>query len=548
LKRVIVTDENRDELRYRCLVDLYFLAKYILGYDKLIDRVHLPMAKFFVQKKPKLPIEEQDTLKKRMLIYPRFTYKSTLDISDIIQWLACFPEVIIFPITAGGNLGNAFVDEVQQHLTQAPEGKPKSLLEQIFPDLCVPQKDFLVGKYWHPARVKIRKEPSLLALSPGMNISGFHAHIMKEDDCVNNVNSRTMNGIVSTRRDLAVTRDMLDPDGYNDRVGTPYNPLDSNMQDLRTMLPGEMKLMRDPCWKVKESAKWKLKDWPLNHPLPEEDYELLFPEKLSYRFLCSKMAENFPNFCAQYLLDPQGASGVIFTEEMLQQSTVPAKSIKPYGDIKVVWVLRGDAVAGMVALYEHNRMCIVDQIEGRFLPSQLVNRILKTSKKWGQHEVKMLKTAEAAAIEDEIRGAGYRAGWELRVSWIDEDAEAAVQSSIKGLEAHMASRRLIFSDDLPALGMLYDHFQQFTILEHKEIAEAIAILARWIPRAQASPEITSATLREQRAEVLRKMQEKDRHQQAFGLGRYATPEPVEPKKEFKEERHGLEDDLGGLTG
>lgn len=549
---LVVDNDNRDELRYRCQVDLMFLAHDVLGYDKVIvtpGRLHQWMANFFVQKKPKLPIEEQDPIKKRMMLMPRFSYKSTFDIADIIQWFACFPEVIMFIITAGGKLGNAFVDELQQHLTQAPEDKPKTLLEQIFPELCVPQKDFLVGKYYHPARNTIRKEPSMFALTPGMNISGFHCHVMKEDDCVNNKNSRSLTGLLNTRRDLASTRDMLDPDGYNDRIGTPYSTLDSNMQDLRTVLPGEMKLLRHPAWKVRPTSKWKLKDWPMDRPLPEEDYELLFPEKLSYRFLCSKMAENFQNFCAQYLLDPQGASGVTFTDEMLSSATVPAQSMRPYGNTVMVWILRGDAVAGLVGMIEGNTLAVVDLIEGRFLPSQLVNRVVKTAKKWGLKEAKFLQTSEATSLENDLRAAAYRAHWAVNVSWIEDQRGEQFASEIKALEAHMSSRRLLFADNLPALGTLKDQFQQYSVLDHREIAESVAILARSLPPFTETPAVTAAVLRERRAQALREMQQKAIYEQAHGLGRYAPPEPLaKPASEFKEERHGLEDTLGGLNG
>lgn len=546
-KKLVVDADNLDDLRYRCQTDLFFLAHDVLGYDKLLPRVHQKCANFFVQKRPALPIEEQDEQKIRMFLYPRFSYKSTLNVADIIQWLACFPDVIIFPITAGGKLGNAFVDEVQQHLTAAPEGREPSILQQIFPELCVPQKDFLIGQYYHPARTVVRKEPSLFSLTPGMNISGFHCHVMKEDDVVNNVNSKTLNGLVGTRRDLAVTRDMLDPDGYNDRVGTTYSPLDANMQDLRIAQPGWIQLLRAPAWSVKPTSRWKLKDHPIDRPLPEEDYDFLFPEKLSYRYLCAKMIENFANFCAQYLLDPQGASGVTFTDEILAAATIPAASIRPYGKASMVWVLRGDSVAGVVGLSDDDKISIVDLVEGRFLPSQLVTKIVKTAQRWGIEQGQLLKTSEAVSAEMDIRAAAHRAGFPLAMTMIDDQPVAAVMSSVKSLESLMSSRRLLFSDGLPGLNLLYDSFQQYAVLEHKEIAEAVALLARSVPRHVEQPYITKQMAMLKRQEYLRELQNRETHAMAHGLGAYATPEPIKQEPAFEADKAGLPDDLPGLT-
>lgn len=549
MKSPIVTNENRDDLRYRCQTDLFFLTRDVLGYDKLIPRVHRPMAEFFVQKRPKLPLEEQHTTKKRKLLYPRYSYKSTLNVGDMIQWLCCFPNMVIFPVTAGVDLADSFVGEVQQHLTKTPDGKEPRLFEHIFPEMCIPKKKFMTGVYWHPARTVVgRKEPTILTLSPGMNISGYHCHLMDEDDCVNNKNTRTLNGLTSTITNLAVTRDMLDPDGYHMSIGTPYSPLDAHAHDLRHMVPGSYKLLRAPAWKVREEHKYRLKDWPINHPLPEECYDLLFPEKLSYKFLCEKMAENFTNFCAQYLLDPQGASGVTFTDDMLKEATVAAREIRPWGETRQVWVVRGDAVAGITAIYEENRMAVMDQVEGRFLPSQLTKRILASAKKWGCHDVYLLKTAEAWSLNDELRGAAYRAQWTLNVIFLDEEKPEAMVGAIKGLESHMSARRLIFADNIPAIETLYDHFQQYQILDHREIAEAVALLARWMPKQMELPAISHAQIREQRDEAMRKQRENEMYDMEFGLGKYAPVEPMEAAPKLDPEKFGLVDDLGGMVG
>lgn len=524
-----VTADNRDELRYRCLTDLYFLARDVLGYDKVIERTHRVIAEFFVQKKPRLPLEEQDTIRERMLLYPRYSYKSTFNIADTIQWILNFPEIVIFPITAAGELGEGFVKEIQEHMMMSGEDAEPRPIEKLFPEFMVKRKKGvnLIGKYTAPCRQRPRKEPTILALSPGMNINGWHCDIMKEDDCVNAKNSRTERGLRATVAGLAETRDMLYPLGYNDHVGTPHSPLDAHMHDLRTAPPGKMKVLRAPAWRVKKESRWKLKDRP--EPLDKEDYEYLFPELLSYEFLVEKMRRNYKEFCSQYLLDPVAASGVTFTPEMLDSATVEARQTPTYGETRVCFVVR-EAVAGVAAIYEGGRMFVVDQVEGRFLPSQLAKRMAQMARKWGVHDIQILRTVEGEAVAEEARLAGWKDAWPLDLHWIEADtADSVTQGRIRAMEAQLTARKIVFNDRLPGLEALKGQFEQFMILEHKEIPEAIAQLARWLPRYD------TAEMKKQQddryAMEMKRLRDKDQYERVNQIGRYTPQEPVEPEVE-----------------
>src|SRR5271169_4925781 len=89
--------------RLKCLTDLWFLSKEIFGRD-LFERTHRPVIEFFLKKKPFTPafkkssqyglaefheaIENLAPLERRkgLLLYPRGTYKSSINADNITQY------------------------------------------------------------------------------------------------------------------------------------------------------------------------------------------------------------------------------------------------------------------------------------------------------------------------------------------------------------------------------------------------------------------------------------------------------------------------------
>src|SRR5919109_3045363 len=110
-----LSEQERKDLRFRCKVDLFFLAHDILGYDQLTEFTHRQLAEFFVQKDPSRGLYEQDEVKRRLLLFPRYGFKSTMNIADSIQWIICFPDVRILVLTGEKDLARGFVEEMQAH-------------------------------------------------------------------------------------------------------------------------------------------------------------------------------------------------------------------------------------------------------------------------------------------------------------------------------------------------------------------------------------------------------------------------------------------------
>src|SRR5882672_9529729 len=117
--------ELGEEVRRRCEQDLEWLAGFFLWETNpstmgqpfatnIVRRVtHGLIFDFFVKKDKTKSIAEQDkVIKTRVLLYPRGSQKSTVDIADAVQWILNFPEVRICFLTAEDTLATTLVDEL----------------------------------------------------------------------------------------------------------------------------------------------------------------------------------------------------------------------------------------------------------------------------------------------------------------------------------------------------------------------------------------------------------------------------------------------------
>src|ERR1019366_192273 len=118
-------------VRFMAQTNLFFLCKF-LGYDAVSDseyvwtdgtvhNTHEEIANdFFVRKTPTVKTFEAFATayidkKERLLLVPRGGFKSTMDMTDCIQYICCWPEVTIMILT--GVLGLA-EDRSEEHTSE----------------------------------------------------------------------------------------------------------------------------------------------------------------------------------------------------------------------------------------------------------------------------------------------------------------------------------------------------------------------------------------------------------------------------------------------
>lgn len=535
-----VTAEDIRKLQYRCKTDLFFLSREVLGYRDLTERTHRELCDFFVKKDPAKDIYEQDQVKDRLLLAPRGAFKSTLDICDAVQWIICFPNIRILILTGAMDLAEMFVAEAQEHFTV--RGEPTNF-QKLFAEFCIEPKQQLVGRFTVPCRTKWWREPTLLANSIDSNLSGMHFEIGKADDPVTNRNSKTETNCQEVTRVLHVNWKMVHPEGYRDQIGTRYTPIDAHQHAIANSQEGEIKVLIKQAWRLKPEIERDIRNGTMDpRELEASDCEwLMFPEKLSFKFLKKELIKDLPSFYSQYMNDPVVAGNVIFTLDLLRNATVPHMQLPKEGEVRVTWDLAqatskaSDYSAGAVTRAFDGRIYVEDVVHGRYVPSELASKIVLTAQRWGTHNVGIEKSPGAIFLGPELARKSQEYSWPVLIEWIETDKSLeAKRKRVHAIEPLVRSQRLIFSSAINCMDELYEQFTCFGSVAHDDIPDAIALACRNLPRTEAqSPQVTKAW---------EDLQKKDLHDRLFGLGKY-TPAPAPPPRQ---DSYGMEPIIPGV--
>lgn len=521
-----------------------------MGKD-LNEYTHRPVADFFVRKNPDKSLAEQDRIKERLLLYPRGSYKSTLNICDCVQWIICFPDIRILVLTGADDLAVSFVDELKEYFIQKD---PPTLFQELFPEHVLdPRQKGNQGEFRTPAQTTRTREPTVFASSILANNSGWHVDVMKPDDVVTDKNSETENELQKITRKFKMVRKLLMPWGYRDTIGTPYS-LNDCYADLREVSESYRKKTGKEVIKTLRRPAWWLKGTDYQLPTVEQTeneagLDLLFPDVLNYEFLRLEQHKDIFSFHSQFLCDPIGANEVIFTLEEMRAHTVPHTQLPQGGKYFVAWDLaysskKGrDYTVGAVGLFdEQHRLYIVDIIRARFAPSELAYQIPHAQWKYKPIQTGVEDSTGARWLEPEFQRHAALLGVDMPIDWILVNrTKEAKEERIRALQAHLAAGRLWFAASIPVMDDLYKEFVQFPNGHHDDIPDACAHLLRYMPNS------VLRTPDEQFNEVFRTMQDNALKDLIYGSGAYAPkepePEPQEPQPSYPYPE--LFPDLGG---
>jgi predicted phage terminase large subunit-like protein len=554
-----LTEAERNQLRYRCQTDLFFLAKEVLGKD-ITERTHRAVTDFFVKKDPTKTIAQQSSIKERMIWYPRGSYKSTLNICDCVQWIICFPDIRILVLTGADDLATAFVDELKDYFVL--DGEPTTF-QELFPELCLsPKERGNQGEFWTPlgpqARMRKTKEPTVFASSILANNSGWHVDVMKPDDCVTDKNSETISELAKITRKFKMVRKLLMPFGYRDTIGTPYSVYDCYADHRDQAHAYELKFGK-PILKFLCRPAWWLKGTDYQIPSMdqcdvEENLELLFPEALSYSFLRKEQHTDERSFNSQYLCQPIEASQVVFVLDDLRAHTVPYTQLPRNPKYYIAWDFaystkkgRDYTVGAVGALDEQNRLYIVDVIRKRFLPDELAYAVCYAAWQYRPEITGIENSSGAKFLEMDIARHAASMNFQPAIDWFPvSKKQEAKELRVKELQTMLANNQLWFSASIPCMDALYREFVQFGGQHHHDdIPDAIAHLRRYLPQGVVR------TPEEQYRHALDKLKDKELHDAVYGLGRYEDkPEPPPPFVPITAEVDGIEYPIlgDGLNG
>lgn len=538
------------EVRRRCEQDLYWLGRYFLwsttafGAGKSLDEsmicehVHRRVSEMFVKKDKTKKVGEQDWRKDRLILYPRYTMKSTFDGYDVVQWVLNFPDIRILYLTAEQTLAEGFVAETKTHFVLRPD--EPSLMNLYFPEFCFLEKDsgpadMLICPVFARKQVK-RREPTVWGSSVESTLSGKHFEIIKADDSVSDENSNNDVQCKKIADKFNLKRKMLLPTGYVDKIGTRYAEEDMYGEDLRKNVANVDKLkhfgsivtfaasnavVSDGNWEVVDNEETGLRvligrsivikpetarkleeeGRPVTYAeAGEEGCNLLFPEHHSYKWCMKSYTENERIFEGQQNQNPRTITNTIFDRALMLKHTIPFSDplIPQSGPISQFWDFafstakgRDYSTGSCVIWNDKNQNIVIDLIRAKYKPFDLAKAVVEFAKKYKPFIIGIEAAAGAELLRPAILTEAYKTNLPeiidvcSRIDWVkpsnQKDAKA---TRMRALHPLIAGDMMYFVNHLPYLEILYDEFERcLTSHHHDDIPDNLSYQPNYAPRA-----------------------------------------------------------------
>lgn len=384
------------EARGKSKEDLHYLAKHLLGYNKITNHIHKRMAK------------DIDTPRYRfkLLLWPRGHYKSTLatESFSIQKLLRDADERIL--------ITNVKLDNSRKFLrTIAAQFTHNARFRWAW-------RDWWLNEYanpYHKAQMKEKldwvvrdTQDELILLRPGSgreasittgavdaSMVSQHYSTIIADDLINRDYVRTQEMVdksITYFRDLL---DLLDPDGDMVVIGTRWSHADLynwiiNEFGFKASMRVPEGIVPTPVVEASEAYEEEKKDWMISI-MPTHPENPIFPEEFTKDVLDELLrAKGSYEFGAQYLLNPTPAEHQKFKPEWINWydkmpdvgrlttciTVDPAVSLKDGADRTGIIVCGYD---------KSNYMYLLDGINDRLTETELLEELFNLAVKYSRN-------------------------------------------------------------------------------------------------------------------------------------------------------------------
>ena len=379
-------EENfiKEEARNKCFDDLHYLAKYVLGYDRITDHCHLRMAQDIDTPKYKF----------KLLLWPRGHFKSTIGTeARSVQKLIRNPNERILITNAKLDNARKFRRTVAQHFSSNP------MFRWLF-------RDWWIDKYASPfhkadmgdkldwvvrdtldefkiLRPMEGREASITTGAVDSSLVSQHYSTIIADDLINREYVRTIDMVEKSILYFKDLLDLLDPDGDLEIIGTRWAHMDlyqwiiEEFGGVASLRVPENYLEKDVVERS-EQCKPEEREWMISiQPCYGTDGKPIFPEEFTQHHLENLMKAKGPyEFGCQYLLDPTPEEHQKIKEEWFHKLDIlpdtkdmnvcitvdPAKSLDDQADNTAIAVYGYDKQNNMYLLGGRDEKLTIDEL------------------------------------------------------------------------------------------------------------------------------------------------------------------------------------------
>jgi predicted phage terminase large subunit-like protein len=473
-----VFDSALQKIAQRCRYDLYYLAKYILGYDKMEEHVHGDLCDYtrpLLQSLPpeyKLPPEtgekkglESQFLRKNnnlLLLMPRGTFKSSvITIGFSLQFILNDPDCRILIDSETYGKAKAFLMEIKGHLEMNEKYRAVfKAIHGVYPNETKRKQELL----WTnvelniAARKRWRKEPTFSCAGIDVTKNGMHYDLIICDDLHSEKNVTSKEQIEQVIDHWKLAYSLLDPNKPMIIIGTRWHELDlyqhilDNERDRFNIL-------------IKRAIR--------------HDGTLLFPEVLDQEFLDrTKKTQGTSMFYKQYMNEPVDDETATFKRSYIIH--------KPWEEIQgrpINWYLSvdpsyegeySDFAALVVAGMDFMRNIYVRHIiRQKMTYSDIINAIFDLHNKFRVKNILLETVATQKSIGYELTNEQRRRGYWLPVTEIRFRAHTK-EERIRGLAPLYEFGHVYHIKECPQLDELEYELLRFPTGKHDDVIDALA--------------------------------------------------------------------------
>lgn len=322
-------NEANLKIAQRCRHDLYFLCKYVLGYELMEEEVHAELCKYVESLLLQRPVEWEypensegkglegqfnSQNKNLLVLMPRGTFKSSVvTIGFTLQFILNEPNARILIDSETHSKSKAFLMEIKGHLEKNELYRAYfHSIHGVYPDGVSTRrnKDLL----WTNAevvlacRTKALKEPSIMASGVDKTVTGMHYDLIIMDDLHSETNVTNKEQIDKVVAHWKLAYSLLDPGRPLIVIGTRWHftdlyqeILDNHRDDYNIFIRRAIK----------------------------DDGTALFPQRLSLVELEKiKQKQGTSHFSNQYMNEPVSSDDATFKREYLDKARIDWELVK----------------------------------------------------------------------------------------------------------------------------------------------------------------------------------------------------------------------------
>jgi predicted phage terminase large subunit-like protein len=441
--------ERKRTLYLKAYEDLYTFARFVLGYDRLIPRVHRDTCD---------RLQNLKRGERLQILLPRGYFKSRIAAIAYPLWrLVRDPNETGYIMSHSLSLTKAHLREIKKHI--------RSGRLDFYSRNGTPM--YLPACRWTEEEIEIAWRgpgtrggtPSIAIGSVDVGKEGFHFDFIIEDDLHD--------------KDNVQTRDGIDRVIYAHQQTEPLQ--DVGKGSVRVVI-GTRWAFGDLYENLETEAGWPTVKMGLYVNGNEAD-GCTFPEEFTPERIALLKRGMFPeNFAAQYLNEPISAETQVFRRDMFRvfpgsppkgtryMLLDPALSLKKHGD-------RSGIILAVVS--EENRIYVQTAHADRLIPDALMDRLFAMALAFNPDMIGIETVAFQKALKYEFEKRMRAAGRWWPVTELRPDTRTSKEERIKGLAGIYAAGDILHA---PGLNDLEDELLRFPKGRHDDLIDALAYL------------------------------------------------------------------------